>query len=178
MWKKGKRHGQGKLTYPSGATYDGNFMAGLQHGRATVKSAQTGFEFTGTFDRGFINGAGRVTWPDGRTDTRDFTSLQDGMTLKGLVELLHAEKQDATQLRTEQRDETFSVRLAVRLVDHVEQVRQEVREERKQARAVDDERRRAMMREQREKAKQARIAQLAGAADARAEDDVLAVPED
>jgi hypothetical protein len=178
MWKKGKRHGQGKLTYPSGVTYDGLFMAGLQHGRATIKSVTTGFEFTGTFDRGFINGAGRLTWPDGRTDTRDFTSLQDGMTFYGLIDMLHTEMHDATQLRTEQRDETFSVRLAVRLVDHVEQVRQEVREERKQARAVDDERRRAMMREQREKAKQARIAQLAGAADARAEDDVLAVPED
>ena len=177
MWKKGKRHGQGKLTYPSGATYDGNFMAGLQHGRATVKSAQTGFEFTGTFDRGFINGAGRVTWPDGRTDTRDFTSLQDGMTLKGLVELLHAEKQDATQLRTEQRDETFSVRLAVRLVDHGEQVRQDIREDRKAERAIEDEKRRALMREQREKQKQARIASLAAAADARAEEDVLAVPE-
>merc|ERR1711988_1110738 len=131
MWRRGKRHGQGVLMLPSGVVYDGQFFAGRQHGRGNITSPQTGFHFTGTFQNGFIGGPGRLTRPDGKTDTRDFSSWVGGMTFKGLIDMLHRELEDDTRLRTEERDATFSVRLAVRLVDHVEEIRQEIREERK-----------------------------------------------
>merc|ERR1711988_1571064 len=122
-WKRGKRHGQGVLVLPSGVVYDGSFQFGRQHGRATIKSPKVGFEFTGTFEHGFINGAGRLTWPDGTTTTRDFSHIQEGMTFKGLIDALNEEMSDHARLKTEERDATYSVRLAVRLVEHVDEIR-------------------------------------------------------
>merc|ERR1711998_129790 len=93
-------------------------------------------------------------------DTRDFSILRDGMTFKVLIDALNDELRDDAIMRTERRDETFSVRLAVRLVDHVEEVRREVREERKEARENEEKERRERQREMREKAKQANLAAL------------------
>jgi hypothetical protein len=159
-WKHGKRHGHGRLQYPSGVVYDGGFQFGRMHGRAVMTSPKVGFQFTGTFEKGFVNGTGRLVWPDGKADARDFRSL-GGMTFKGLIDFLHDELAHRAEAKTEERDAVFSVRLAVQLVDHVDEVRLQVREERRERRDMELEAKRARQREEREKAKAARLAALA-----------------
>ena len=70
--------------------------------------------------------------------------------------------------KTEMRDSMYSVKMAIKLQDHVDSVRQEVKEERREAKELNAEKMRAMQREQREQARQNRLKMLADSADARA----------
>ena len=169
-WRRGKRHGKGRLDYLSGNYYDGDFRFGLFEGRGEAVSEKTGFRFMGTWSKGFINGTGRVTWPSGKLDTREFMSL-GGMTFFQLIEHLKHELELDCEEKTEMRDSMYSVKMAIKLQDHVDAVRSELKEDRREAKEVEAEKRRARDREMRENQRQNRLKALADSADARANGD-------
>ena len=166
-WKDGKRQGEGKLTFASGTVYEGHFWLGKYHGRGRVTSPTTGFEFVGSFHRGFVNGPGALVWPDGERDTRNWASY-GGMTLKQLIEYALQEKAEKAAKKTKERDAAFSVRLAVRLQDYVTSVRDDINAEREEKKIEAEATRRALVQERKEKARELRekaLASLSAAAD-------------
>lgn len=166
-WKEGKRQGGGVLTFDDGTVYDGMFWLGKYHGRGQLASKRTGFTFSGTFHRGFVNGPGSLLCPDGSRDTRNWVAL-GGMTLKQIVEYSNREKAEKAAIATAQRDGAFGLRLAIRLQDYVADVKADIAEKREASKADAEVVRRALVQDRKDKAKRARedaLEQLANAAD-------------
>ena len=90
--------GKGKISYPSGASYDGQWAAGVMTGTGTLRNADgssytgavvagkpegrgemtyaDGYSFDGTWDAGQREGRGKATWADGTTYEGSFKSDQ------------------------------------------------------------------------------------------------------
>ena len=63
--KVGNKHGQGKITYANGRTYEGGFVDGFRHGQGKETYASGTYE--GGFVEGFRHGQGKETFTDGRS---------------------------------------------------------------------------------------------------------------
>ena len=63
-WKKGKKHGQGILTWGSGAKYVGAFQKNEREGQGTMTYAD-GAKYVGEWVRSEMEGQGVSTWPNG-----------------------------------------------------------------------------------------------------------------
>lgn len=60
----GKRHGKGRLTWPSGDTYEGDFTNDIIHGKGKYTYAD-GTAFEGEWRDGKRTGWGKYIWPNG-----------------------------------------------------------------------------------------------------------------
>lgn len=58
-----RMNGQGKLTYPNGDVYEGNFVNGVFNGHGTFKSGM-GWSYTGEFKKGQADGQGKLIAKD------------------------------------------------------------------------------------------------------------------
>jgi hypothetical protein len=63
---QGQLEGQGRLEWSSGDKYDGEFLAGLFHGKGKFTSQYSG-DYKGDFAHGYMEGKGTLVYPD---DTR------------------------------------------------------------------------------------------------------------
>lgn len=57
--------GTGKLVFVDGSYYEGTFVNGEIDGFGTRFFAATGCKYQGQFEKGELQGKGRMTWPDG-----------------------------------------------------------------------------------------------------------------
>eukprot|EP00112_Aurelia_sp_Birch-Aquarium-sp1_P011352 Seg2388.2 transcript_id=Seg2388.2/GoldUCD/mRNA.D3Y31 product="MORN repeat-containing protein 1" protein_id=Seg2388.2/GoldUCD/D3Y31 len=71
-WRKGIKHGHGKLVMKDGSFYEGEFKDGEMTGSGVRKWAFTGNLFEGDFLRGELNGKGLMTYGDGSTFEGDW----------------------------------------------------------------------------------------------------------
>ena len=62
--KEGRYHGKGRLTYPNGSVYEGNFMSGKPWGRGKATSSN-GDSYEGGWKDGKRHNAGEVHYADG-----------------------------------------------------------------------------------------------------------------
>ncbi|GFR53186.1 hypothetical protein Agub_g15934, partial [Astrephomene gubernaculifera] len=60
----GRWHGQGKVAFKSGATYEGDWKAGQMHGRGKL-TFPDGITYEGEFQHNQLTGKGVYTWPSG-----------------------------------------------------------------------------------------------------------------
>ena len=60
-------HGKGKLTFPDGSTYEGEFDEGFMHGSG-IRTFPDGSSYTGEFYRDFMHGNGVYTVPETAID--------------------------------------------------------------------------------------------------------------
>jgi hypothetical protein len=63
-WRRGKFHGQGKLTYADGEVYEGAWKAGMRHGQGKCTYA-SGSVYEGDYKDDLRNGQGKYTFADG-----------------------------------------------------------------------------------------------------------------
>mmetsp|Transcript_1233 Transcript_1233/g.3681 ORF Transcript_1233/g.3681 Transcript_1233/m.3681 type:complete len:363 (-) Transcript_1233:25-1113(-) len=167
IWKEGRRQGEGTLKFASGVTYRGHFNLGRYHGRGELHSPTTGFTYVGTWHAGFINGPGALVWPDGTRDTRNWVTT-GGMTIRQVIDFALAEKATDAAKRTRERDQAFSVRLAVKLKAYVENVKSDIALEREEKALEAEAERRAQIAERKKKSDELReraLAMLAKSAD-------------
>lgn len=61
----GRPHGEGTLTWPSGAAYTGQWANGARHGAGTYRDREGGI-YAGRYRDGERSEHGRFTWPNGR----------------------------------------------------------------------------------------------------------------
>ena len=61
----GVREGFGKLTYPDGAVYEGEFSNNLPSGSNATLQFADGKRYQGTFINGLMQGYGTLEWPNG-----------------------------------------------------------------------------------------------------------------
>eukprot|EP00397_Hematodinium_sp_SG-2012_P009454 GEMP01009538.1.p1 GENE.GEMP01009538.1~~GEMP01009538.1.p1 ORF type:complete len:1005 (+),score=261.73 GEMP01009538.1:25-3039(+) len=63
QWQLGLRHGQGKLSYPSGSFYEGEWESDRKHGAGTQNWAgPNGCVYTGQWTLGHMSGHGSMVW--------------------------------------------------------------------------------------------------------------------
>lgn len=58
-----RMNGHGKLTYPNGDVYEGNFVNGVFNGRGSFKSSM-GWSYVGEFKKGQADGQGKLIAKD------------------------------------------------------------------------------------------------------------------
>ena len=90
--RDGKMEGWGKITFPDGEEYEGEWLNGMKHGRGRVIFAN-GEEYIGQWDRNRREGLGSYTFPDGekyvgrwhndQMHGRGVYTYADGMRLDG-----------------------------------------------------------------------------------------------
>jgi len=59
----GKQHGNGMLTYPDGATYEGEFRNGLRDGTGEFKWELEDLYYKGKWSKGKFEGDAECGWP-------------------------------------------------------------------------------------------------------------------
>nr|XP_022338314.1 MORN repeat-containing protein 1-like isoform X4 [Crassostrea virginica] len=67
QWRKGVKHGQGKLQMADGSYYEGTFVDGEIDGKGIRYFSQNGSKYSGQFVRGEFHGRGTMTYADGST---------------------------------------------------------------------------------------------------------------
>ncbi len=72
---QGQLEGQGRMRWSNGDEYDGEFLAGLMHGKGTFTSAHSGI-YTGDYVRGQMEGHGLLIYPDGSRYEGGFVANQ------------------------------------------------------------------------------------------------------
>jgi hypothetical protein len=70
---QGKLDGQGRMTWPNGDEYDGEFSAGLFHGKGKFVSTHSGI-YEGDYIRGRMEGRGLLVYPDGSRYEGEFVA--------------------------------------------------------------------------------------------------------
>ena len=70
-WKDGKLTGHGKVNFPSGDKYEGDFVNAQSWGEGTY-TWKTGRSQGGQWYNGKLNGKGHFEWPDGKKYTGDY----------------------------------------------------------------------------------------------------------
>lgn len=82
----GKHHGQGKIEWPNGTSYEGEFENGLFSGKGKYQSRSgAGFMYEGDFKLGSMTGQGRYTGRDGSVYVGEF--LNDRFHGQGRYEM-------------------------------------------------------------------------------------------
>lgn len=71
----GQLEGQGRMRWTNGDEYDGEFLAGLMHGKGKFISAYSG-NYSGDYVRGRMEGRGLLTYPDGSRYEGEFVANQ------------------------------------------------------------------------------------------------------
>jgi hypothetical protein len=72
---QGQLEGQGRMRWTNGDEYDGEFLAGLMHGKGKFISAYSG-TYNGDYVRGRMEGRGVLTYPDGSRYEGEFAGNQ------------------------------------------------------------------------------------------------------
>jgi hypothetical protein len=72
---QGQLEGQGRMRWTNGDEYDGEFLAGLMHGKGKFVSAYSG-NYSGDYVRGRMEGRGLLTYPDGSRYEGEFAGNQ------------------------------------------------------------------------------------------------------
>ncbi len=72
---QGQLEGQGRMSWANGDSYDGEFFAGLFHGKGKFVSGSSG-SYTGDYVRGHMEGRGVLTYPDGNRYEGEFVANQ------------------------------------------------------------------------------------------------------
>lgn len=71
----GQLEGQGRMSWANGDSYDGEFLAGLFHGKGKFVSEHSG-TYTGDYVRGYMEGRGVLTYPGGNRYEGEFVANQ------------------------------------------------------------------------------------------------------
>lgn len=58
----GIRHGRGTLTFANGDSYEGEFISGFRHGRGVFTSERGTLNYDGEWRRGYRHGSGKERW--------------------------------------------------------------------------------------------------------------------
>lgn len=72
---EGQLEGQGRMTWTNGDKYDGEFLAGLMHGKGKFISTYSG-TYSGDYVRGRMEGRGVLIYPDGSRYEGEFVGNQ------------------------------------------------------------------------------------------------------
>ncbi|XP_053546327.1 MORN repeat-containing protein 1 [Bombina bombina] len=71
-WRRGKKHGQGKLFFKDGSYYEGDFMDGEITGNGLRYWASSGNTYSGEFENGELHGHGVMQYKNGGTYEGEF----------------------------------------------------------------------------------------------------------
>ena len=74
---QGQLEGQGRMSWANGDVYNGEFLAGLFHGKGEFVSRASGI-YKGEYARGYMEGRGVLTYPDGNRYEGEFAANQFG----------------------------------------------------------------------------------------------------
>lgn len=72
---EGQLEGQGRMSWSNGDKYDGEFLAGLFHGKGKFVSGDSG-TYDGDYAQGYMDGRGVLTYPDGSRYEGEFVANQ------------------------------------------------------------------------------------------------------
>ena len=159
-WKRGKRQGFGTLTYQTGSTYTGEFFNGRFEGRGEYKSKDTGLSYLGWFTNGYVTKTGTVFFPDGTKLVKEWPQGDKTLSFRRAIELIQKEKQEASDKKKALYISMYGITRQKDLQEYVQDVRADIKEERKMAKnkALDEKRR--LQREARERERERRLASL------------------
>lgn len=179
MWKYGKRWGKGKVVLRSGLEYDGEWVDGKPHGRGVMKSVTTGYMYDGNFEKGSIEGSGVLTTPppESKRIVRYWPHSPKGMSLPGVVKMLRKEEEDYYITQRLQKKLVYGVNRKLKMDAYVSDLRVQLHEGRARDKREALNEQMALIREQKEKMREAKLRALAGD-DAPEEMDELSSSED
>lgn len=75
---RGKIEGQGRMTWPNGDVYDGQWKKGVFHGEGTYNFKSAGYIYTGQWEKGAIKGHGTFKFKNGDVMEGDWTAMGTG----------------------------------------------------------------------------------------------------
>mmetsp|Transcript_19436 Transcript_19436/g.36231 ORF Transcript_19436/g.36231 Transcript_19436/m.36231 type:complete len:503 (-) Transcript_19436:15-1523(-) len=164
VWKYGKRWGKGKVVLRSGLEYDGDWVDGKPHGRGIMKSVTTGYVYEGTFVKGSIEGSGVITTPppESKRIVRYWPHSKNGMSLPGVVKLLRKEEEDFFIAQRKQKKLVYGVSRKLKIDSIVSEMRVKLHEGRAKEKRDALNEQMALIREQKQKMREAKIRALAG----------------
>lgn len=77
-WVMGRKEGQGTITFPTGATYKGEWLKDLQHGKGVFYSPSTNESYEGDWKEGNFHGYGVLHWPMGKYEGEFVNDFKEG----------------------------------------------------------------------------------------------------
>ena len=158
-WHKGKRHGFGKLTFGTGSYYEGDFTFGRFHGRGTYYSKDTAITYIGSFINGFVQKTGTIYYADGRKVVKEWPQ-QEALSFRKAVQLIEDERMTEANVKRANYTRLYGAIRALELQGYVDEVREDIKQERKEAKLAAAEEKRRLQREARHKERERRLQSL------------------
>ncbi|GMH57155.1 hypothetical protein TrLO_g9580 [Triparma laevis f. longispina] len=163
IWDRGYRHGHGKLTFKTGSYYEGDFVRGRFEGRGTYYSKDTGVTYVGSFENGYLAKTGTVYFPNGTSVVKEWPNGMEKLSFRKAISLIEDEKVQAGALKRSQYQSLYAAIRVAELQTYVDDVRLDIKEERKEKKLEAQEEKKRLQREQREKERDRRLQSLLNA---------------
>jgi len=160
---KGVRQGPGRLTFPCGLIYEGDFYIGHPHGRGEMTSPELGIRYRGWWENGFIRGTGTLYTREWEEDVRPWPMLNGGLSIRAAYELKRREERDHHAFKVSQQARFKGKLNAMQLQEYVEEVRDDISNMRRAANLQEVTEKRRLMKEKRQREKEARLNALLAA---------------
>jgi hypothetical protein len=163
IWLKGRRHGIGKLTFPTGSYYEGDFLIGRFNGRGTYYSKDTGITYVGSFENGYLAKSGTMFYPDGTRIVKVWPNGIDTLSFVKAIELINRERESEADAKRNQYLTLYATIREAELQSYVQDVRIDIKEDRKIAKQEAIAEKKRLQREAREKERERRLQSLLNA---------------
>mmetsp|Transcript_8166 Transcript_8166/g.14817 ORF Transcript_8166/g.14817 Transcript_8166/m.14817 type:complete len:454 (+) Transcript_8166:298-1659(+) len=163
IWDRGYRHGHGKLTFKTGSYYEGDFVRGRFEGRGTYYSKDTGITYVGSFSNGYLAKTGTVYYPDGTSTVKEWPPGMEKLSFRKAISLIEDEKVQAGAQKRARYQALYAAIREAELQTYVDDVRVDIKEERREKKLEAQAEKKRLQREQREKERDRRLQSLLNA---------------
>mmetsp|Transcript_11727 Transcript_11727/g.23995 ORF Transcript_11727/g.23995 Transcript_11727/m.23995 type:complete len:456 (-) Transcript_11727:53-1420(-) len=163
VWLKGRRHGIGKLTFPTGSYYEGDFLLGRFNGRGTYYSKDTGIKYVGSFENGYLAKSGTMFYPDGKRIVKVWPNGVENLSFNKAIDLINREEESKANAKRNNYLSLYATIREAELQSYVQDVRIDIKEERRIAKQEAIAEKKRLQREAREKERERRLQSLLNA---------------
>ncbi|GMI09337.1 hypothetical protein TrRE_jg10296 [Triparma retinervis] len=163
IWSKGRRHGIGKLTFPTGSYYEGDFLLGRFNGRGTYYSKDTGVTYVGSFENGYLAKSGTMFYPDGTRIVKVWPNGVENLSFNKAIDLINRERESEADAKRNSYLTLYATIREAELQSYVQDVRLDIKEDRKIAKQDAIAEKKRLQREAREKERERRLQSLLNA---------------
>lgn len=162
-WFKGRRHGLGNLTYKTGSYYRGDFLLGRFNGRGEYYSKDTGIKYVGSFENSYVTKTGTIYYPDGRRVVKEWPTGMDKLSFRKAIAMIDEDQLNEAAIKRSEYIALYATAREAELQSYVEDVRLDIKEERRIAKIEAVEQKKRLQREAREKERERRLQSLLNA---------------
>lgn len=129
----------------------------------TYYSKDTGLSYTGWFANGYITKTGTVHFPDGTSVVKEWPPNAEKLSFRKAIAMIEAEKIDAGEAKRANYTNLFAAIRESELQSYVADVREDIKEDRRERKLLAQEEKKRLQREAREKERDRRLQSLLNA---------------